>query len=71
MAAITLPYPNMSFVPLDVLTAEEMNHIVANYTYIANQIPTTGVPVFTMTTTDPDEGADLEANHFICVYTSE
>jgi hypothetical protein len=31
----------MSFVPLDVLTAEEMNHIVSNYTYIANQFPIT------------------------------
>lgn len=37
--ALTLPYPSMSFVPLDVLTAEEMNHIVSNYTYIANQFP--------------------------------
>lgn len=37
--ALTLPYPNMSFVPLDVLTAEEMNHIVANYTAIANVFP--------------------------------
>jgi hypothetical protein len=39
--ALTLPYPSMSFVPLDVLTAEEMNHIVSNYTYIANQFPIT------------------------------
>lgn len=37
--ALTLPYPSLSFVPLDVLTAEEMNEIVANYTYIANQFP--------------------------------
>lgn len=34
--AITLPYPDLVFVPLDKLTAEEMNEIVANYTYIAN-----------------------------------
>lgn len=40
--ALTLPYPSMSFVPLDVLTAEEMNHIVSNYTYIANQFPISG-----------------------------
>jgi hypothetical protein len=39
--ALTLPYPSISFVPLDVLTAEEMNHIVSNYTYIANQFPIT------------------------------
>ena len=66
--AVTLPYPNVSFVPLDVLTAEELNHIVTNYTAISNAIPSTGVPVITMTTTDPSEGSDLEANHFIAVY---
>lgn len=66
--ALTLPYPNLSFVPLDILTAEEMNEIVANYSYIANQFPTAGIPVITMTTTDPGEGVDLEANHFIAVY---
>lgn len=27
---MSLPYPSMTFVPLDVLTAEEMNQIVAN-----------------------------------------
>ncbi len=36
---LTLPYPSLDFVPLDILTAEEMNEIVANYTYIANQFP--------------------------------
>lgn len=30
MAITTLPYPNMDFVPLDILTAEELDHIVAN-----------------------------------------
>lgn len=34
MATPVLPYPNMSFVPLDILTAEEMNHIVANDQYL-------------------------------------
>lgn len=37
--ALTLPYPSLVFVPLDILTAEEQNEIVANYTYIANQFP--------------------------------
>lgn len=37
--ALNLPYPNLDFVPLDILTADEMNEIVANYTYIANQFP--------------------------------
>lgn len=40
--ALTLPYPDLDFVPLDILTAEEMNEIVANYTYIANQFPIGG-----------------------------
>ena len=39
--ALTLPYPGLDFVPLDILTADEMNEIVANYTYIANQLPET------------------------------
>lgn len=37
--ALSLPYPDLDFVPLDVLTAEEMNEIVANYSYIANNVP--------------------------------
>lgn len=37
--ALTLPYPDLTFVPLDILTADEMNEIVANYTYIAAQFP--------------------------------
>lgn len=37
--SLVLPYPSLSFVPLDVLTAEEMNQIVANYSFIANQFP--------------------------------
>lgn len=39
--ALVLPYPDLDFVPLDILTAEEMNQIVANYTHIANQFPVT------------------------------
>lgn len=39
--SLALPYPSMVFVPLDVLTADEMNHIVANYEFIANQFPIT------------------------------
>ena len=37
--ALTLPYPSMNFVPLDVLTAAEQNQLVANIEYIANQFP--------------------------------
>lgn len=39
--AIALPYPGLTFVPLDKLTAEEMNEIVANYTAIANTVSAT------------------------------
>lgn len=37
--AVSLPYPDMDFVPLDTLTAEEMNEIVANIEYIADLFP--------------------------------
>lgn len=36
MALTTLPYPDMDFTPLDILTADELDHIVANYTAINN-----------------------------------
>lgn len=39
--ALTLPYPSMNFVPLDILTAAEQNQLVANIEYIANQFPIT------------------------------
>lgn len=32
---MSLPYPSMTFVPLDVLTAEEMNQLVANIEYLS------------------------------------
>lgn len=38
---MALPYPSMSFVPLDILTAEEMNHMVANDQYLASYGATT------------------------------
>lgn len=41
MAALTLPNPNMDFVPLDVLTAEEMNQIVQNIETLAAAFPIT------------------------------
>lgn len=37
--AITLPYPDMDFVPLDILTAGELNQMVANTEFLANQFP--------------------------------
>lgn len=40
--AVELPYPSLVFAPLDKLTAEEMNQIVANYTALANVFPIDG-----------------------------
>ena len=37
--ALTLPYPDMDFVPLDILTAQEQDQLVANIEYIADQFP--------------------------------
>lgn len=36
MALVTLPYPNMDFVPLDILTANELDQLVANIEAINN-----------------------------------
>ena len=41
MALATLPYPNIDFVPLDVLTADELDQIIANQNAInAVSLPT-------------------------------
>lgn len=47
--ALALPYPDLDFVPLDILTAEEMNQIVANYTHVAGQFPITSDNIDWMT----------------------
>lgn len=39
--ALTLPYPNMDFTPLDILTADEMDQLVANIEYLAQRFPVT------------------------------
>lgn len=36
MAATILPFPGMDFVPLDVLTADELDHLVANIEAVNN-----------------------------------
>lgn len=44
MALVTLPYPSMDFTPLDILTADELDQIVANYEAINNAtIQTTNI----------------------------
>ena len=51
MAIVTLPYPNMDFVPLDVLTADELDQIVANIDAINNaSIPTDSIANSAITT---------------------
>lgn len=37
--SLNLPYPSIVFVPLDVLTAEELNEMAQNTNYIADQFP--------------------------------
>lgn len=37
--AVTLPFPDMEFVPLDILTAQEQNQLVANIEYLAGLFP--------------------------------
>lgn len=45
--ALTLPNPSINFVPLDVLTAEELNEIVANIDALAQQFPLTSANIGT------------------------
>lgn len=42
MASLTLPHPSITFVPLDVLTAEELNEIVDNVNSLAGAFPISG-----------------------------
>lgn len=37
--SLSLPNPNLVFVPLDVLTAEELNNMMSDISFIANQFP--------------------------------
>ena len=41
MALATLPFPNMDFVPLDILTANELDQLVANIEAINNTTSST------------------------------
>lgn len=58
MAITTLPYPNMDFVPLDILTASELDEIVANVEAInASSIDTTALSNLAVTTAKIADGA--------------
>lgn len=49
MAAV-LPYPNMDFVPLDTLTATELDHMVANIEYLKTYCNTQDSTISTLNT---------------------
>lgn len=58
MALATLPYPSMDFVPLDVLTADELDQIVANIDAINNATIGTGaIDANAITTAKIDDSA--------------
>lgn len=43
--AANMPYPSIVFVPLDVLTAEELNQMVQNTAYLANLFPLASINI--------------------------
>lgn len=58
MAITTLPYPSMDFTPLDVLTADELDQIVANIEAINSaSIGTSAIANSAITTLKVDDGA--------------
>lgn len=65
MAAV-LPNPSMDFVPLDQLTADELDDLVENIEYLATYI-NNNMLTLTVTTTDPGEGSALAANTLLAV----
>lgn len=57
MAITTLPYPSMDFVPLDILTATELDQLVANIEAInASSISTTAIANNAVTTAKIADG---------------
>lgn len=58
MAITTLPYPNMDFVPLDILTATELDQLVANIEAInASSISTSALSNLAVTSAKIADGA--------------
>ena len=57
MALATLPYPSMDFTPLDVLTADELDQIVANIDAVNNAtVGTTSIATGAITTAKVADG---------------
>lgn len=69
MATPSLPHPNMDFVPLDILTAEQLDNMVENTAYLENFIKDSMMQL-TVTTTDPGEGAAGTANTLVAVVSA-
>lgn len=65
MSAV-LPNPSMDFVPLDQLTADELDDMVENIEYLASYI-NTNMMSLSVVTTDPGEGSALAANTLLAV----
>lgn len=65
MSAV-LPNPNMDFVPLDQLTADELDDMVENIEYLASYI-NNNMMSLSVVTTDPGEGSALAANTLVAV----
>lgn len=65
MAAV-LPNPNMDFVPLDQLSASELDQMVQNIEYLATYL-NSNMMSLQVTTVDPGEGSALPANTLLAV----
>ncbi len=64
--ASVLPNPNMDFVPLDQLSASELDQMVQNIEYLNTYI-NNNMMSLQVTTTDPGEGSALAANTLLAV----
>lgn len=64
--ASVLPNPNMDFVPLDQLSASELDQMVQNIEYL-NTYLNNNMMSLQVTTVDPGEGSALAANTLLAV----
>ena len=65
MSAV-LPNPSMDFVPLDQLTASELDQMVQNIEYLCTYI-NNNMLTLTVTTVDIGEGSALAQNTLVAV----
>lgn len=66
MASPILPHPNMDFVPLDQLAADQLDNMVENIEYLRTFIANNMLQL-TVATVDPGEGSALAANTILAV----